>query len=95
MGQCQSRVARNQKRVEADGYVYPIFQLGLDFFAVAFDVEMLVEAVLPFAEHDVKPADPSVYGLTAVAVGIVALLACYLPAWKAGRIDPVDILRSE
>ncbi len=45
--------------------------------------------------HDVKPADPSVYGLTVLAVGVVALLACYLPAWSAGRVNPMDILRSE
>lgn len=51
----------------------------------------LLESLL----NDVKPADPSVYGLTALAVGVVALAACYLPAWSAGRVNPVDILRSE
>ncbi|MBI4905248.1 MAG: ABC transporter permease [Acidobacteria bacterium] len=45
--------------------------------------------------HDVKPADPAVYALTALSVGIVALLACYLPARRAGRVNPVEILRSE
>jgi predicted permease len=45
--------------------------------------------------YDVKPADPSMYALTAVVVAAVALLACYLPAWSAGRVNPVDILRSE
>jgi putative ABC transport system permease protein len=51
----------------------------------------LIESLL----NDVKPADPSVYGLTALGVAVVALLACYLPAWSAGRVNPVDILRSE
>ena len=51
----------------------------------------LLESLL----QDVKPADPSVYGLTVLAVGAVALIACYLPAWSAGRVNPMDILRSE
>ncbi|HBY63919.1 MAG TPA: hypothetical protein DEH78_29185 [Solibacterales bacterium] len=45
--------------------------------------------------HDVKPADPSVFSLTALAVATVALLASYLPARSAARVNPVDILRSE
>jgi putative ABC transport system permease protein len=45
--------------------------------------------------NDVKPADPAMYALTVIAVAVVALLACYLPAWSAGRVNPMDILRSE
>lgn len=45
--------------------------------------------------YDVKPADPWMYGLTVVVLGLVALLACWLPAWSAGRVNPMDILRSE
>jgi len=45
--------------------------------------------------NDVKPTDPSVFALTALAVAGVALLACYLPARSAARVNPVDILRSE
>jgi ABC-type antimicrobial peptide transport system permease subunit len=51
----------------------------------------LLESLL----YDVKPADPSMYALTVVAVAVVALFACYLPAWSAGRVNPMDILRSE
>lgn len=45
--------------------------------------------------NDVKPTDPSMFALTALAVAVVALLACYLPARSAGRVNPMDILRSE
>jgi len=45
--------------------------------------------------QDVKPSDPAVYGLTAIGIGVVALAACFVPAWSAGRVNPLDILRSE
>jgi putative ABC transport system permease protein len=45
--------------------------------------------------NDVKPADPWVFGITAASIAFAALLACYLPARSAGRVNPVDILRAE
>lgn len=45
--------------------------------------------------NDVRPTDPSVFALTAAGVAAVALLACYLPARSAARVNPVDILRTE
>jgi predicted permease len=43
--------------------------------------------------NDVKPTDPAVFAATAAAVLIVALMASYLPARSAARVDPVDVLR--
>lgn len=45
--------------------------------------------------NDVKPTDPWVFGGTALAVTAVAMLACYLPARSAGRVNPVEVLRTE
>ena len=43
----------------------------------------------------VDPRDPSILAASAVRVTLSALVACALPALRAGRTDPAAILRDE
>jgi putative ABC transport system permease protein len=43
----------------------------------------------------VKPNDPEVYLAVAVLLGLVALVASYVPARRASRIDPITAIRQE
>jgi putative ABC transport system permease protein len=43
--------------------------------------------------YKVSPRDPLAFGSAFVVMMIVALAACFLPAWRATRIDPVRALR--
>jgi putative ABC transport system permease protein len=44
---------------------------------------------------EVKPADPTTLLAVEALLISVAVAACYVPAWRASRVDPLDSLRYE
>jgi predicted permease len=57
----------------------------------AFGVGRLLESLLV----QTGPADPLTLGGVVLLMGVVAVLACLWPAARAGRVDPVTVLRVE
>ena len=63
--------------------------------ALGMGVAVVVTRVLSSLLYGVEPIDPLTYAVGAAALAGVALLATYLPARRAARVDPVDALRAE
>jgi putative ABC transport system permease protein len=45
--------------------------------------------------YDVKPTDPFTFAAVVIALTATALLASWVPALKAARVDPLRALRDE
>jgi putative ABC transport system permease protein len=59
--------------------------------AASFALTRLLQAQL----FRVKPSDPLTITAVTVFIGVVALIACYIPANRATRVDPMVVLRDE
>ena len=56
---------------------------------------LLLSRLMTKLLYGVQPTDPATFVAVATGLGFVAMLACYLPARRATRIDPVAALRCE
>ena len=59
--------------------------------ALAFGGTRLLQSIL----YGVSAVDPITFATVAFLLAVVALLACWLPAYRAARVDPMIALRNE
>ena len=70
-------------------------RLALIGFAIGIAGALALGRVMASLLNDVRPSDPSVLAATVALLATVALAACYLPARRAARLDPITALREE
>ena len=56
---------------------------------------LLLTRFLQSQLFNVRPSDPATVAAVVLVIGLVALLACYIPASRATRVDPMVVLRNE
>ncbi|HEY7001389.1 MAG TPA: ABC transporter permease [Candidatus Udaeobacter sp.] len=66
--------------------------LGL---AIGMVAALALGRLLTTQLYEVSPHNPALLAMTALTLGVVALLACFLPARRATFVNPIEALRAE
>jgi putative ABC transport system permease protein len=68
--------------------------LTLAGLVLGIGAAMLLTPVMSALLYGVRPTDPATYASVAIVLAAVTLLATYLPARRASRVEPITALRS-
>jgi predicted permease len=90
------RMALGARPADAVGLIlregFRIIALGIGIGAIG---SLLVTRLLRSQLVGVSTTEPAVYGAVLLLVIAVGVVACYIPAQRTGRVDPLEALRAE
>jgi putative ABC transport system permease protein len=69
--------------------------LTLGGIAIGMTGAWMLTRFLAAVLYGIEPTDPLTFGGVAAVLTLAALLASWLPALRAARVDPVEALRAE
>jgi putative ABC transport system permease protein len=78
------------KLVMSEGALLVLIGTALGLIATAASSRLLSSLL-----YGVSPTDPQLYGSLPLLLIVIALVACFLPARRALRVNPIVILRAE
>ena len=85
-----ARPAEILRMILGQGMALALIGIALGLFGALWLTRLLQQLLF-----EVAPTDPLTYAGVAVVLGLAALLACYVPARRAARVDPIIALRTE
>jgi predicted permease len=84
---------------QAADVVRLVLRQGLRLVIIGVAIGLLISTaatrVLSAALYGISPTDPLTFGVITLLLGVVALLACWIPARRATKVDPLIALRYE
>jgi len=81
----------NRSRVLAQVMKHGLFLTTIGIAAGLASAVGLIASLL----FGVQPTDTSTLAAVIVTISLVAVVACWLPAWRASRLDPNIVLRED
>ena len=76
-----------------------VLRLGLTMaatgMALGIALAIVTSRLLRGFLYEVEPLDPLTFAVVLVLLGVCAFLACFVPAWRAARVNPMVALRQE
>jgi predicted permease len=78
------------KMILKNGFILGLLGIGIGIIG-AIGLSRYLKSML----FELSPTDPMTYGIVVIVLLGVTILACYIPARRAARIDPMEALRYE